>query len=389
MEDMSDLSAPLGFAVVGCGYVADFYLATYRNYPQLKLFGAMDRDQDRARAFGNFHGVPIYATLDELLADERVAIVVNLTNPGSHYEVSNRALRAGKHVYSEKPLALELDQARALVELAAGRRLMLASAPCSLLGEVAQTIWHLIRTGAIGKIIAVYANIEDGAKHLMGYRAWRSVSGAPWPYADEFELGGCIEHANYYLTWLTAFFGRVECVTALSACLAPDKLPEDPARPLGPDFSVSVLRFASGTVARLSVGTLMPQDHQLVLVGERGVIYTDDSWNYGGKVSLRDHVKPSLENKSVAHIYLSEPRAVPLVRPDVREFTYHDTHDMDFARGVAELADAILEGRRCRMGADWALHLTETLLGINAATDGMTFRPQTTFAEIEPMPWAR
>src|SRR5262249_49461000 len=155
-------------------------------------------------------------TLRDVLDDPRVELVANLTNPSSHYEVSKAALEAGKHVYSEKPLAMDLDQARELVAIARAKRLHVTSAPCSVLGESAQTLWKSLRHGAIGKPRLVLAELEDGPVHLMRPQTWASDSGAPWPYKDEFEVGCTLEHAGYYITWFVAFFGPARSVTSFS-----------------------------------------------------------------------------------------------------------------------------------------------------------------------------
>src|SRR5579883_899803 len=139
-------------AIVGCGFVADFYMRTLHLYPNLELVGVMDRDSDRASKFATFYSVPIYNTLEELLSDPQVDIVLNLTNPRSHYSVSKACLEAGKHVYSEKPISMDFLEAKELVEIAEKRGLHLSSAPCSLLGETAQTIWKALREQQVGKV---------------------------------------------------------------------------------------------------------------------------------------------------------------------------------------------------------------------------------------------
>src|SRR4028119_705640 len=179
--------------MIGCGFVADYYIDTLANYPWLKLLGVMDRNQERAVKFSNFYSVPMYNSLDEVLADSRVEIVLNLTNPRSHFEVSKACLEAGKHVYSEKPLAMSFEDAQELVDLATERGLYLSSAPCSLLGETAQTIWKALREEVIGQVRLVYAEMDDGLVHRMPYRKWFSASGTPWPYKDEFEVGCTLE----------------------------------------------------------------------------------------------------------------------------------------------------------------------------------------------------
>ncbi len=218
----------MNIAIVGCGFVADYYLATLPAYPELKLIGVTDRDPERSIKFASFHGVFRFDSLADLLKDSSVQLVVNLTNPRSHYQVTRASLEAGKHVYSEKPLAMRLDQARELVELAESRDLQLSSAPCSLLGETAQTLWKALRERQIGDVRLVYAEMDDGMVFRMPYRKWKSASGVPWPATDEFEIGCTFEHAGYYLTWLPAFFGPAQTVTAYSACLVPDKQTDEP-----------------------------------------------------------------------------------------------------------------------------------------------------------------
>ena len=131
----------MNIAIIGCGFVADYYAVTLAGYPHLSIVGVADRDSARTAAFSTRYGTPVYSSLDALLEDDRVDLVVNLTNPRSHFEVSKACLEAGKHVYSEKPLAMDLSDASALVDLARDRGLSIASAPCSLLGETAQTMW--------------------------------------------------------------------------------------------------------------------------------------------------------------------------------------------------------------------------------------------------------
>src|SRR3954447_5659203 len=238
-------------AIVGCGFVADYYVRTLPVHPELELVGVMDRDAQRAQRFAAYYSLARYDSLDELLADPRIEIVLNLTSPSSHYEVSKRALLAGKHVYSEKPMAMSFDEAKELVELAESKVLQISSAPCSLLGETAQTIWKALREQRVGPVRLVYAELDDGLVHKMPYKLWLSESGTPWPYQDEFEVGCTLEHAGYYLTWLVAFFGPVETVSAFSSCLVPDKNCGVPPAKSTPDFSVACLKFASSVVARL------------------------------------------------------------------------------------------------------------------------------------------
>jgi predicted dehydrogenase len=367
-------------AIVGCGFVADYYMSTLSGYPGLELIGVADRIPDRAAKFASYHHVPQYGSLDDLLADKRVEIVLNLTNPRSHYEVTKASLLAGKHVYSEKPLSMDLGQARELVELAEKQRLQLSSAPCSLLGETAQTLWRALRAGSIGKVRAVYAEMDEGLVHQMPFKSWKSESGTPWPYQDEFEVGTIIEHAGYVVTWLPAFFGPAVSVTGFADCLIPEKggVATD-----APDFAVAVVRFASGVVARLTFTLIAPHDHSLRIVGEKGTLSVEDTWFYNAPI----HIRRSINIKR-RHLWL--PRRKIAMAGKSRRYNYRGTQQMDFARGVADMAEAITEGRSPRLSARYCLHANEIVLAVNnALRQHATYKMTTSFDPVAPMPWAK
>ncbi len=366
-------------AMIGCGYIADLYVRTMRAYPSLQLIGVADRDSERVNRFSAFHDVPAYRTVDDLLGDKRVEVALNLTNPRSHYGVSRSCLLAGKHVYSEKPLAMDLAEARELVELAAARELRISAAPCSLLGECAQTMWKALRQKKIGQVLAAYAEMDDGLVHRMPYGRWFSRTGVPWPFRDEFEVGCTMEHAGYSLSWLLAFFGPALSVTAFSSLQVPDKHRSIDPEDLAPDFSVATIRFESGVVARLTCSVIAPCDHSLRIIGEEGVLSTPDVWHYASPVYSRRlfnvRRRSMLSPWKKRHPRLAERgrRAVP----------------DDRSRGIAELVAALGEGRPSRLSAEFSLHVTELALAIQrAGTQSGAYRLTTTFGPIAPMPWA-
>ena len=90
----------MNFAIIGCGYVADCYMATLGSHPTMRLAGAWDHDPQRLKAFTSYHGVRAYSSLQEALSDAGVGLIANLTNPRSHYVVSHAALMAGKHAHT-------------------------------------------------------------------------------------------------------------------------------------------------------------------------------------------------------------------------------------------------------------------------------------------------
>lgn len=372
------------FAIIGCGFVADLYLTTLRLHPELELSGVYDKDPERLRRFAAYHGIRAYASLEELLSDPQVRIVVNLTNPRAHYQVSRACLEGGKHVYSEKPLAMELEEAKHLVTLAEQRGLEISSAPCSLLSETAQTLWKCLRNDTVGKIRGVYAEMDDGLVHLMPYRKWISQSGNPWPFEDEFETGCTLEHAGYSLTWLAGFFGPATDVTAFASVQIPDKASSIPPQQMAPDFSVACIRFANGVTARLTCSLIAPHDHHLRFFGDKGVLWTDDTWLYRSPVYVRKFI-------TVRRRMMLNPfkRRVPLLGTHLPRPKYRGSSNMDFCRGISELADAVQQKRPSRLSGRFSLHINELALAIHHARGGKRYVMTTTFEPVQPMPWAQ
>ncbi|MEI6431510.1 MAG: Gfo/Idh/MocA family oxidoreductase [bacterium] len=372
-------------AIIGTGFVADYYIKTLPLHPELELLGVFDRNEARKAQFAAHHKITgQYPSLEALLADDRLQLVLNLTDPRSHYEVSRLCLQAGKHVYSEKPIAMEIAQAKELIELAETKNLLIVSAPCSVLGEAAQTFWKALREGFIGKPRLVYAEMDEGMVFKMPFREWSSEAGAPWPYKDEFEIGTTLEHAGYVLTWLPAFFGPAASVFGFATNLFPDKVPGEELDMLSPDFGVAVIRFHSGVIARLTNSLIAPHNHSLKVYGDEGALTCDDTWFYGAPVYTRKSVK--IRRKSVQ---LPWKVHYPAVKK-APKFDYRGVQQMDFARGPAELADSIRENRPCRLSPRYCLHVNELVLAVNnAGENGMAYQMTTTFDPPEPMPWAR
>ena len=374
----------MNIAFVGCGFVADYYAVTLNLHPELNLLGVLDRDNARAERFGRSHDVPVYRSLVELLDDTRVHIVLNLTNPDAHYEISKAALLAGKHVYSEKPLAMHFEEAKELVALAESRGLQISGAPCSLLGETAQTLWKALRENSVGNVYVVYAEMDDGLVHRMPYRKWVSASGIPWPAHDEFEVGCTLEHAGYVLGWLVAFFGPAVSVTAFSSEQIQDKETGQLLTQHAPDLSVACIKFASGVVARLTCSIIAQHDHRLRVFGREGILCVGDTWQYRSPVYKRCFM--NFRRRTIVSPYRHYR---PLLGRNLPQIKTRGSQSMDFSRGVAELASAIAEGRISRLSSRYSLHVTELALAIHNASDrGVCYQVQSSFEPISPMDWA-
>ena len=369
--------------IVGTGFVADLYMASLATFPALKLAAAHDHRPEALSRFAARWPVPQAASLPDLL--HRVGpggLILNLTNPSAHYEISHQCLTAGLHVYSEKPLAMRTADARALTDLAAAKGLLIASAPCSALSEAAQTLGAALRDPRTGTPRLIYAELDDGYIPQAPYRQWLSDSGAPWPAQDEFEVGCTVEHAGYYLTWLMALFGPVRSVTAASASLVAAELPTpNPA----PDFSTATLFFHSGMVARLTCSIIAPHNHAIRIVTDKGIVELDQAWNNTAPVRFRSRFP--LRRRLVTSPIARRMRLTGPTHPKVGRW---GAASMNFALGPAEMVQALAENRPCRMSADLALHLTEVTLAIQQAGDHSGAQAMTTtFAPVAPMPWAQ
>jgi predicted dehydrogenase len=289
---------------------------------------------------------------------------------------------------------MEFSEAQAVVELANDKGLYFSAAPCGLLGETAQTLWRALNNSEIGTVRVVYAELDDGPIQLREPHLWRSASGAPSPYRDEFEVGCTFEHAGYYLTWFTAFFGPAKTMTAFSACLWPDKqvVPEEPLYVTTPDFSVACITFESGVVVRLTCSLVAPHNHGVQIVGDKGVLTVDDCWNYSSPVYLDKYSKlrlrinrfPILKTYPfVKTWFASHPRVYPPIKKVSWKKRY-SRYRHDYARGIAELARAITEKRPARLPADYSLHVNELVLAIQNATHA-PYQVKTTFKPLQPM----
>ncbi len=367
-------------ALIGVGFVADLYMRSIALYDDVDITGAYDRDADRLSTFCDHYGVTAFSDIDSLLAalpDD--GLVLNLTNPGSHYEVSKHCLNAGHHVYSEKPLALQMDQALDLAELAKSQGRYLGSAPCSYLSQSAQTLASAVQNGVAGTPRLTYAEIDDGYIRQAPYKKWFSETGVPWPAEDEFQVGCTMEHAGYYLTWLIQMFGPVRTVVAASAQLTGDGA-------AAPDLSIGTLFFHSGMVARLTCSIIAPHNHQIRIVGDAGVLELDACWDNLAPVRFRKRFtlrRRLMESPLGRRVRLAKGPTHPV--PGRK-----GAATMNFFLGPDQMLHDIATGVDAAPGIALALHVNEITLALqNAGEHQGAVTMQTTCDPIALMPWAR
>lgn len=351
----------LRIAIVGCGNIAGPYAETLKPYPHIELVGAADIVPQRAWAFTSQYGGKAYASLEELLADETVDLVVNLTIHHAHPMVITQCLNAGKHVFSEKPLALTYTEARDLVSLAEAKGLRLGCAPITFMGEAQQTAWKVIREGRLGSVRVAYAEVNWGR-----IESWHPN---PVPF---YAVGPLFDVGVYPLTLLTAIFGPARRVTAFGKVIHPDRTTREgiPFHVDTPDFVVAVVELADGMVVRLTTNFYVGHHGKqkgIEFHGDLGSLYLSSWQDFAAAV----------EFAQFGEVY--EP--VPYVKEPYR--------GTEWGRGVVEMADAIAEGRPSRATGEQAAHVVEILSAIETSfREGRPVSVTSSFTPPAPMEWA-
>jgi predicted dehydrogenase len=353
--------ARLNVALVGAGNIAARYAACIAAQPALAFAGATDLVAAPAEELVAEHGGRAYTSLDDLLADGAVDVAVNLTIPAAHAEVTARCLEAGKHVHTEKPVALHAADAWELAALASRLGLRLSCAPATLLGESQQTAWKLVRDGDLGRVRAAYAEAN-----------WGRIE--RWHPSPEglYESGPLVDVGVYPLTLLTAMFGPARRVSAYATTLEPERRRLDgvPFTATAPDFHVAVVELEDGVVARVTASFWVGARNQrgLELHGEDASLWMPDWAGFDSR----------LERTEDGETYAP----VPLPREGYR--------GTDWARALADLAEALAENRPHRMGAEHAAHVVELLdAARTSAAEGRPLELASSFPRPEPLDWAR
>jgi predicted dehydrogenase len=273
---------------IGCGTISRVYLQNLTASREVDVVACADVFPERAEARAAEFGVRRACSPSELLADPDVDLVVNLTVPSAHYEITLAALRGGKHVWSEKPLAVDREQSAALVREAAERGLKLGCAPDTLLGPGLQTCRALLDEGLIGVPMAASAFFFN-----RGPERWH-----PDPeFLYQPGAGPLWDVGIYYVTALVSLLGPVGRVTAFGRKLFPDRVIGSGPRAgetfkVGTDTYVScILEFRSGSLANLvaSFGIWGADLPKLQVYGTEGVLNGPDPNTFGGPITANLH----------------------------------------------------------------------------------------------------
>jgi predicted dehydrogenase len=268
---------------------------------------------------------------------------------------------------------MESSEAKALVDFAAARGLMLMTAPCSLLSETATTVADAISSGVIGQVRLVLANFDDGLiAPGQSPWTWHNSVGIPWPAKDEFEVGCTYEHAGYVLTWLARILGPARQVTAFAATLIEEKGIQ--VEDMAPDFTTGCIEYDGGVVARISCSLVAPRDKSITFIGDDGILKVGNVRHERCPIRYRlyrsTRWRSTLENKvGEALAKLGKPE-LPEGWASWKTWPYSETPPswmksgrklVDFMRGPAEMAAALRENRPCKVPAEVGWHVTELI----------------------------
>jgi len=325
---------PFGVGIVGCGNIAGPYAQSLAEHDEVRLVAVSDVDASRATAFAAEHGVRAHESLGALLADPDVEVVVNLTVHHAHYAVTKQALEAGKHVYSEKPMALEVDEARELVALARSQGVRLACSPATFLGEAQQTVGSIINGGELGVIRAVYADVNWGR-----IETWHP---APIPFYD---VGVLVDVGVYPLTIATAFLGRAMAIEARGWDLLPDRVTTsgEAYRIGSPDLIIAMIELSGGAVVRLTASFYVGRPS-----GPQGLMEFHGDAGSLALSSFQDFDATVQRGPAGGEYELVTPVREPY-------------SGIAWGRGVADLARAINEDRPQRVTGEHAAHVVDIL----------------------------
>ena len=323
--------------VIGCGQISAVYLASPRVFDNLAITACADIDVERAERQAQRFNIPKACRVEELLADPAIEVVINLTIPAVHAEVSTAILKAGKSVYSEKPLAIQRDGGRIVLEEATRRNLRVGCAPDTFLGGGIQTCIRLLEEGQIGTPIAATAfMLNHGMEH------WH-----PDPYFFyQPGAGPLFDMGPYYVTALIAMLGPIRRVAGSARISFPERTVTSEARrgtriPVNtPTHVAGILDFASGSVATMVMsfdiwGHKLPR---IEVYGTEGTISVPDPNTFHGPVFLQRQ-SGEWQNIAVSSEYEKNVRGL----------------------GVAEMVQAMQYNRMQRANGELAYHVLDTM----------------------------
>jgi predicted dehydrogenase len=337
---------PTRIGLIGCGNISSIYLENCNRFSNVEMFACADLSRERAAAQAARFAIPHVYSVEELLADSSIELVINLTIPAAHAEVGLAVVEAGKSVYNEKPLTINLEDARQLLTLAATKGVRVGGAPDTFLGAGLQTCRAVIDSGEIGVPVAATAFML-----CHGHESWHP---APEFY---YQIGGgpMFDMGPYYLTALVSLLGPVRRVTGSARISFPQRtITSQPKAGKVMEVDVpthvtGILDFASGAVATVvtSFDVWSAEVPLMEIYGSEGTLSLPDPNTFGGPVRVRRHDETTW-------------REVPITAP---------FHQNSRGIGAADMAYGISTGLPHRANGQMALHVLEIMHAVHQASE--------------------
>ena len=345
------MAKELGVGILGCGNISTTYFKLSPLFKGLKVLACADINMDAARLRAEEYQVKAQ-TVDELLANDELDVIVNLTIPDAHFPISKRILEAGKHVYSEKPLVLTLEQGEELRRIAKEKGLAVGCAPDTFLGGAHQLARKFIDDGGIGRI-------TSGTCHVMspGMEMWH-------PNPDFFFLPGggpILDLGPYYIANLINLIGPVKRVGAMTSMASETRTITSQPRngetiPVKTPTTIqALLEFVSGaTVTVTASWDVWSHRHaNMELYGTEGSLYVPDPNFFGGVVEASGRDKEIKPLADWAHPFgIANQESPSGARANYR------------TAGLADLAASLIDGRDARCSLDRTLHGVDVMTSI-------------------------
>ena len=355
----------INVAIVGCGSISDIYMSniTGGKFQILNLVACSDLMVDRMNASAEKFGIKAM-TLDEICADESIEMVINLTTPAAHYPIIKQCLLAGKHVFSEKMIAVELWQGKELVEIANEKGLHLGVAPDTFLGASVQTAKYIVESGVIGKPISCRASISRDYAVYGEFLTHLYKKGA----GIGFDMGG------YYLTALAAILGPAKTIGAFTNTNEPTRINTRIGTPwYGQEYTIEVpnvisaaIQYENGVLGTLHMNSdcILDETYGLEIYGTDGILYMGNPNEFGNPVYVQK-VNGGKQLFPLTHGFAENSRGL----------------------GAAEMAWSIVAGRNHRASKEMAFHVFEMMHGIMlSAEKGEFYKMESTFETPKALP---
>jgi predicted dehydrogenase len=346
--------------IIGCGNISSIYLKNCTTlFKNLEVAAISDLVKERAESQAEEYGIKEILSTEELLARKDIKLVLNLTTPPLHTKINRMAIEAGKHVYAEKPAALNLDEAKETLKMAAAKGLLVGSAPDTFMGAGIQQCRKLIDDGIIGEVVSANAVMA-----CHGHESWH-----PGPEFYYKQGGGpMLDMGPYYLTALVNLVGPIKAVSAMTRKTFDTRLiTSEPLNGTVIDVETTThltgnLMFENGAIGTITTSFDIWKSDQprIEIHGSLGTISCPDPNTFGGPVKLcRQGSKEWIDLPLFSHSHAQNSRGL----------------------GLSDMASAIEKGRKHRASGELSTHVLDVMLAFDRASETKTHVNMTTTCE--------